>query len=455
VLLPLSHDAPLPALSANDHALSVQEMLDSAGERFALVATPPVAGRGWLRLSEAGGAPATRNEAPTLSTSALSATLTAEGGAILESTLYHMRLDAQGCIVSLRDKRALAGRELIAAGRVGNHFIAFDDRPLEFDAWDIDEGFASKPYPLEAAQVTITERGPLRATVHVKRSLLGSAIEQDISLYHDLPRIDFATRIEWHGHHLLLKVAFPLDLRTTQARSEIQYGSITRRTHRNTSWDQARFETVAHRWVDLSESEYGVALLNDGRYGHDIHDGVVRLTLLRSPTSPDPDADQGAHEVTFSLLPHLGAWPAGDVIAHGYALNRPLRVVRPSQAPASGATTAATLVTTPQPLFEVDGAPVILEAIKRAAEGDDLIVRLYESTGSRTIANIRCAFPIAQVVETDLLERPLAEGASPAFEQWRASLVASHDAPAAGETGWACQFRPFEIRTFRVTLRRP
>src|SRR6185437_10929096 len=137
-LLPLSHDAPLPALSANDRALPAQEALDSAGERFALVATPPVAGRGWLRLSKSSGAHATRNEARTLSTSALSATLTAEGGAILESALYYMRLDAQGCIVSLRDKRALAGRELIAAGRVGNHFIAFDDRPLEFDAWDID-----------------------------------------------------------------------------------------------------------------------------------------------------------------------------------------------------------------------------------------------------------------------------------------------------------------------------
>jgi alpha-mannosidase len=182
----------------------------------------------------------------------------------------------------------------------------------------------------------------------------------------------------------------------------------------------------------------------------------VRLTILRSPTLPDPEADQGAHEVTFSLLPHKGAWPAGAVIAHGYALNRPLRVVRPSQqAPASSATTATPLANAPQPLFEVDGAPVMLEAVKRSADGDDLIVRLYESTGSRTDAAIRCAFPIARVVETDLLERPLAAGASPAFDLWQASPVASHDAPVVGEAGWTCQFRPFEIRTFRVTLRRP
>jgi alpha-mannosidase len=269
-----------------------------------------------------------------------------------------------------------------------------------------------------------------------------SVIEQDISLYRTLPRIDFATRADWRQQHILLKVAFPLDLRTTLARSEIQYGSIVRPTHSNTSWDQARFETVAHRWVDLSESDYGVALLNDGRYGHDIHESVVRLTILRSPTSPDPNADQGAHEVTFSLLPHLGAWPAGEVIAHGYALNRPLRVARQAQGTAI-----------PPALFTVAEQAVILEAVKRAADSDGLIVRLYESTGSRVLASITCAYEVEQVIETDLLERPLEAGVSPAFDLWQASVVASHDAPAVTPSGWSCQFRPFEIRTFRVTLR--
>ncbi len=452
-LLPLAPGEELPTLAtAKSRALTTQRITSADGESLALIEAPGLDGRSWLALQSVA---ASTSRLPSDGILRPAATPTEDGGAILENFMYRCTLDAHGQITSLIDKRVDLGRELIQAGHAGNQLIAYDDRPLRFDAWDIDADYTRKPYPVETTQLTITERGPLRATVHVHHTFLNSVIEQDISLYRDPPHIDFATRIDWHEHHLLLKVAFPLDLRTTQARSEIQYGSVTRPTHRNTSWDQARFETVAHRWVDLSESDYGVALLNDGRYGHDIHDGVVRLTLLRSPTAPDPDADQGAHEVTFSLLPHQGAWPDGAVIAHGYALNRPLRVMRPSQAPASDATTAATFATAPQPLFKVDGAPVILEAIKRAAEGDDLIVRFYESMGRRTIAGIHCALPIARVVETDLLERPLTGGASPAFELWQASSVASHDAPVAGVGGWACQFRPFEIRTFRVTLRRP
>ncbi len=406
--------------------------------------TPPLAGRGWLALSEAGddGQAAHAGRDSTADAPALSATLTADGGAVLESAQYLMRLNAQGEVVSLLDKRAGQGRELILAGRMGNQFVAFDDRPTEFDAWDIDATYPQKSYLLQAATLKITEVGPVRATVHVSQRFLDSLIEQDISLYSDLPRIDFATRIDWHERHILLKVAFPLDLRVTQARSEIQYGSISRPTHSNTSWDQARFETVAHRWVDLSEGDYGVALLNDGRYGHDIHDSVVRLTVLRSPTSPDPDADQGEHEVTFCLLPHRGAWPSGDVIAHGYALNRPLRAQQGTGR-------------LPTPLFAVDSGAVIIEAIKRAAEGDDLIVRLYEATGSRTLATIACAIPLATVVETDLLERPLEQGSSPAYTMWRESAAASHDKPSVQQNGWTCQFRPFEIRTFRVTPQRP
>ncbi|MGH2505524.1 MAG: glycosyl hydrolase-related protein, partial [Ktedonobacterales bacterium] len=206
-------------------------------------------------------------------------------------------------------------------------------------------------------------------------------------------------------------------------------------------------------WVELSEGEYGVALLNDVRYGHDIRESVVRLTVLRSPTSPDPDADQGAHEVTFSLLPHLGAWPAGDVVAHGYALNRPLRLIRPTREAQDAKWQLTAHASAPPTLFAVDGSGVIIEAVKRAAEGDDLIVRLYESTGSRVAAQITCAYPIASVVETDLLERPLTPESSPAFDLWQASPVASHDAPAMRERGWTCQFRPFEVRTFRVRLR--
>ncbi len=432
LLAPLDADASLPSLWANEHALPTQIVTDAEGSSTALIETPPVSGWGWLTLTSGASEAPANDETPT-------ASATSDGGAILENAWYRLSVNAHGEITSIVDKRAGA-RELLLAGRTGNQFVAFDDRPRNFDAWDIDAGYDRKPYALPAASVTVTEQGPVRATVHVTRRFLSSVVEQDISLYRTLARIDFATRVDWHEHHLLLKVAFPLDLRATTARSEIQYGSVERATHRNTSWDQARFETVAHRWVDLSEGDYGVALLNDGRYGHDVADNVIRLTVLRSPTSPDPDADQGSHEVTVSLLPHLGAWPAGDVIAHGYALNRPLRVRRSATLP-------------PKPLFTVNGSAVIIEAVKRAADGDGLIVRLYEATGSRVSATITAGLPLADVVEVDLMERSLTRGTSPGFDLWEASAVASHDAPIRTGDGWTCQFRPFEIRTFRVTLR--
>jgi alpha-mannosidase len=298
----------------------------------------------------------------------------------------------------------------------------------------------------------------------VRYTLLTSVITQDIAIYSDSARVDFITHVDWREHHLLLKVAFPLDLRVTQARSEIQYGSITRPTHRNTSWDQARFETIAHRWVDLSESAYGVALLNDGKYGHDIHDSTIRLSILRSPTSPAPDADQGSHEVTYSLLPHEVRGSADtlieEVIRHGYALNRPLMAIRPL----GETTTTQTSATSLQPLFTLDAGGAVIEAIKRAADGEALIVRVYEALGSRMKAHITVSLPLADVIESDLMERPLREGDSPAYDLWRESLVASHDAPlldldhtSSGLTlsGWTFSLRPYEIRTFRVTLRRP
>lgn len=448
--LALAEGQALPHLSdGHGVPLRAQAVRGAGGEALALLAMPAIEGRGWraLRPSQRSATPAPQDSGAPM------AQAMPDGGALLENTVYRCELNTNGELTSLIDKRVPGGRELIQAGQVGNQFIAFEDRPRNFDAWDIDAGYTRKPYPVETTKIEITERGPLRATVHVSRRFQGSVIEQDISLYRGSPRIDFATRVDWRDHHILLKVAFPFDLRTTQARSEIQYGNITRPTHTNTSWDQARFETVAHRWVDLSESAYGVALLNDGRYGHDIHGSVIRLTILRSPTEPDPHADQGAHEVTFSVLPHDGAWPAGAVIAHGYALNRPLRILPPTSAAAQGHDPTADGGLAP--LFHVDGSTVVVEAVKRAADGDDLIARMYEATGSRATATIHCAFPIERVVETDLLERPLTAEQSPAFDLWRASSVASHDTPVVSESDWSCQFRPYEIRTFRVTLRHP
>jgi alpha-mannosidase len=441
-------DEPTSAMGmASDTPLLSQEFVKLNGERALLVEIPPMKARGWLSLY-----PVNKLVNPIDQPGAPTASPTKEGGVILENAYLRVALDSQGNITSLLDKRVTEGRELIRSGAPANIITAFDDRPEKFDAWDINAGYDRKPYSIDSASIIGIDAGPLRASVRVTRALLNSVITQDISLYRENARIDFATHIEWQEHHLLLKVAFPLDLRVTEARSEIQYGSITRPTHRNTSWDEARFETVAHRWVDLSETGYGVALLNDSKYGHDIRDTTIRLSLLRSPTLPDPNADQGSHDITYSLLPHLGAWPDGDVIAHGYALNRPLRAFPPSSNAISGATQSLGLL---EPLFITDTPGAVIEAIKRAADGDALIVRVYEANGARRIAHVRSSLPLSGVIETDLLERPLRKDESPAYDLWLESHVASHDAPqidSPGSHDWLFTLRPYEIRTFRVDL---
>ena len=213
---------------------------------------------------------------------------------------------------------------MLAGGGVANQFQAFEDRPKDFDAWDIDIYYDDKTYYAEpAASIQLVEAGPLRWTVEVKRKILNSEVTQRISLRHNSPRLDFDTTINWCERHIMLKVAFPVEVFSPVATYEIQWGNVQRPTHRNTSWDWARFETCAHKWVDLSEGDYGVSLLNDCKYGHDIHDNVIRLTLLRSPTMPDPMADFGEHHFTFSLYPHRGGWDE-RVQAEAYALNDPI-----------------------------------------------------------------------------------------------------------------------------------
>jgi alpha-mannosidase len=176
-----------------------------------------------------------------------------------------------------------------------------------------------------ATSVQVVESGPLRATLQVERQILHSPYTQCLSLSYNSPRLDVETRIDWYERHILFKVAFPVDILSPTATYEIQWGNVQRPTHRNTSWDWARFETCAQKWVDLSEGNYGVSLLNDGKYGHDIRDNIIRLSLLCSPTSPHPVADQGRHIFSYCLLPHTGTWNE-DTIGAAYALNDPFIV---------------------------------------------------------------------------------------------------------------------------------
>ena len=316
---------------------------------------------------------------------------------LLENDYLRVELDTAGDIVRIYDK--LNDREVLPVGAIANQFQAFEDRPINPDAWDIDIFFDDKLWLAEQADsVRVVESGPLRATLEVRRRILNSEYTQCISLAHDSPRLDFDTRIQWRERHILLKVAFPVDVLAPVATYEIQWGNVQRPTHRNTSWDWARFETCAQKWVDLSEGGYGVSLLNDCKYGHDIQGNVIRLSLLRSPTYPDPEADRGEHRFAYSLLPHDGGWDELTV-ANAYALNDPVIAW-----PTDRAQSPNPQSPNPQSLISIDCPNVVIETVKQAEDGQGLIVRLYESQRRRGKLTLTTGFPLAKAWRTNLLE---------------------------------------------------
>jgi alpha-mannosidase len=349
---------------------------------------------------------------------------------MLSNDYYELTFDAHGEIDRLYDKRA--EREVLVSGQTGNQLVAFEDRPMKFDAWDIDIYYEEKPYPLhDATQVRVIENGPIRATVEIVRHFLSSRITQRISLWRNAPRIDFATGVDWHEHQMLLKAVFPVAINSAWASYEIQFGSVERPTHRNTSWDVARFEVCAHRWVDLSEGGYGVSLLNDSKYGHDIHDNVMRLTLLKSGVYPDANADQGLHRFTYSLLPHQGDWRVAQTVRRAYELNVPVLAVRGVSD--SEATNAPVSEPAAMSFVYTDCEHIVVETVKPAEDGDGLIVRLYEAHNQRGHAKLFFATNIVSARECNLLEEPVGD-------------------VSYQENTLTFAVRPFEIKTFRLRL---
>ncbi len=330
-------------------------------------------------------------------------------GATLSNGILTATIDNVGRVTGLR--RAGAGRD--ACRRAGdarqplNQLVLYDDRPRGWDAWDVDAEYELKAFPVDeaAASWRAVESGPLRAAIEVARPLgQASRLTQRFILEAGSPRLDIHTHVDWHESHRLLRALFPVDVHARRATYEIQFGHVERPTVRNTSWERAMFEVCAHRWMDLSEPGFGVALLNDCKYGHSCHDGVIGLSLLRSPKFPDPQADMGEHELTYSLMVHDGDWRAAGVDHEAEALNSPLWAI-PLPTGQRG------------PLhkewapfgFEIDGAAgVAVSAVKRAEDDDRLVVRLVETHGGRGLAHITWNLPVRGVEVVDLLERPLA-----------------------------------------------
>jgi alpha-mannosidase len=319
---------------------------------------------------------------------------------VLENSVLRVEIDSTGDINRVFDKEVQ--REVLAPGEVGNQLLAFEDRPMQFDAWDIDIFYEDRTEKVGGVQsITISETGPLRAAVEIVRQYRSSTIRQTIYMYAESRRIDFDTHVDWHEQHILLKVAFPVDILSPVATFDVQWGNVQRATHRNTSWDWARFETCAHKWADLSEGDYGVALLNDCKYGYDIHDNVIRLSLIKSATSPDRHADQGEHRFTYSLFPHDSDLKTSDVIQAAYDLNNPLILRRLNNSGFGSRLYRANF------LAYVDRPQVVIETVKQAEDGNGIILRLFENERSRGKVTLHAGFDVAQARIVNLLEEDI------------------------------------------------
>ena len=261
-------------------------------------------------------------------------------------------------------------------------------------------------------------RGPLRSSLRFETAIGNSTIVQTAVLEADSPRLDFLTAVDFHEERRMLRVSFATTIPATEAVCDIQHGFLRRPIHRNTSWDLARFEFAAHRYVDCSDDRSGVALLNDGKYGYSAYEGALELSLLRSPVHPDPGMDAGLHEFTYSFLPHAEPFPESEVIAGAAALNRP-------PLPLEGCSAA------PELPFSLDGDGVTVEAFKRAEKSDDRILRLLERRGMHGAVRLRA--PGLAVFLCDLLE-------------WEEGEPLPLD--AAGVI--TLDFRPFELKTLRM-----
>lgn len=339
-----------------------------------------------------------------------------------ENAYIRLRFSPEGQICSIYDREA--DRELLPEGAVANCLESYEDRPHCYDAWELESYYKEKSWPVGAPErFSLLEAGPHRVVYQAEYRYLDSCVEQRMIVYARERRIDFVTAADWHEQHILLKAAFPTNLLAANATYEIQFGTVERPAHLNTSWDAARFETCAHKWADLSEDGYGAALLNDCKYGYDIHEGVLRLSLIKAATFPNEAADQGRHEFTYSFLPHAGGWREAGVSRQAYDLNVPLKT-RFLSGTAEGL----------PPRFgwlECQEPNIVAEVLKPAEDGNGLIARLFETFGRRSRCTVKVAGPAREAWECDLLERrqqplPLTDGLL--------SLT----------------FKPYEIKTVRL-----
>lgn len=311
---------------------------------------------------------------------------------LLENDFFRITLDGKGTFTSVFDKRN--NREVLKKGTRGNVITAYEDYPREYDNWEMSSYYTEKSWEVDKVDKVETVNEGERAGIRITKKFKNSTIIQTIFLYNNIDKIDFETFIDWKESHIILKTLFPVDVNTSKATYDIQFGSVERPTHKNTSWDVARFEVCAHKYCDLSEFGYGVSLMNDCKYGHAVHNGVMSLTLLKSGTFPDPKADKCEHVFTYSLYPHSDDYRMAGTIKKAYDLNVPMLCVKGG----SGN------LPTEYSLFEVDKDNVIFETAKKAEDDDTIVLRGCEYFNKRTVANVTFGFDVKKAYICDMLE---------------------------------------------------
>lgn len=336
----------------------------------------------------------------------------------IETPYYIIKFDENGCMTRIWDKENK--REVLREGEHANLLRMYEDKPMSFDDWDIDIYYTEKFWDVtDLAKMEWIEEGPIRAALYQERRVSNSTICQKIYFYADSRRIDFETKVDWREHQHLLKVHFPVNVHTDEATYEIQYGNLTRKTHSNTSWDKAQFESCGQKWADLSEGHYGVSILNDCKYGHSIKDGVIGLTLIKSGTDPNPTADQEVHHFAYSIYPHAGTWKEGETVKQAYFFNQPVLVH------------AGNAKNSRFSYVSVDARNVVLETIKEAEDKDGVIIRLYECENALTNARLTFDALISSACECSLIEEETAE------------------VKTKGNT-LKFAIKPYEIKSFRI-----
>jgi alpha-mannosidase len=400
--------------SADGRPLPTQETED--GELLVHAPDLSVPGLGWSTLT------ATHESAPAPRETRDVVAKAADGRTVLDNGLLRVEVGKDGTLHGVYDREA--GREVLA-GRA-NQLWAYTDKPRNWEAWDVDEGYEQEGEEISSVEsVEVTESGPLRASVRVIRSWRGSTIAQTYRLLSGSRRLDVESYVDWRERRVLLRTLFPLAVRSHETTSETMFGALRRPTHHNTPWDATRFEVSAHRFCDLSEPGYGVALLNDGKYGHSAKGNVLGISLLRSPLYPDPFADEGEHRFTYSLFPHPGDWTASGVSREAFALNSPLFPVGMQEGVLSRGFS----------LVESEGLELALGSLKLSEEGDSVILRLYEPHGARGECTLRFSRPVEGAERVNLLE----EAEEPVEVQGGAVSL---------------RMRPFEVVTLRVEWER-